>query len=354
MATDHRLTRFPGGGPCVDPLQPPAAPSSDPKGFPPPTTQKARVDHKGGGGAPSLKADTLGLLRKKRHPGDSPAAPPPKHLKRSARVGNVIPELPEQPEEWYKKIGELTLGVERRITVLDYKKITSKGKDSGLFMMKDFASGDQIDAIRKIKHPHFLAVQEVFLIENRYSVVFQYMPLSLLELRLPFLNENDLTAIIGQILDGLSYLEKAGLKHGQLTCSNILVDFDGTVKIWGCEESHATSDSKRDIRDLGNVIMELMQGYPKDDGAVGIEDLERWPADSRAVEFLSATTWASKISELANLPLLQQDWHPSWLKGIVCRANFLVRRAYGDAGATETQGLELSRPTQASLLRHMT
>lgn len=199
MATDHRLTRFPGGGPYVDPSQPPAVPSSDPEGFPPPTTQKARVGHEGGGSTPPPNVDSLRLLRKRRRFDIPPVAPPSKHLKHSARVGNVIPVLPEQPEEWYKKIGELMLGVERRITVLDYKKLTSKSKDSGLFIMKDFVSGDQIDAIRRIKHPHFLAVQDAFRIENRYSVVFQYMPLSLLELRLPFLNENDLTAIVGQV-----------------------------------------------------------------------------------------------------------------------------------------------------------
>lgn len=77
--------------------------------------------------------------------------------------------------------------------------MTSKGKDLGLFIMKDFTDCDQIDAIRRIKHPRFVAVQEMFHTENRYSVIFEYIPISLLELRLPFLNENDLTAIVGQV-----------------------------------------------------------------------------------------------------------------------------------------------------------
>ncbi|KAI1370059.1 hypothetical protein F4677DRAFT_439443 [Hypoxylon crocopeplum] len=55
--------------------------------------------------------------------------------------------------------------------------------------------------------------------------------------------------------------------------------------------------------------MELMQGYTKEDGAVGVDDLERWPSDSAAVDFLSATTWASEVGQLIERPLVKQRWH---------------------------------------------
>ncbi len=54
----------------------------------------------------------------------------------------------------------------------------------------------------------------------------------------------------------------------------------------------------KDVRALGKIVMELMQKYAKDDGAIGIENLDRWPEDSAAVEFLSATTSASSANEL--------------------------------------------------------
>jgi hypothetical protein len=44
--------------------------------------------------------------------------------------------------------------------------------------------------------------------------------------------------------------------------------------------------------------MELMQKYVKDDGAVGVENLDRWPSDSNAVDFLSRTTSALSLAEL--------------------------------------------------------
>lgn len=44
--------------------------------------------------------------------------------------------------------------------------------------------------------------------------------------------------------------------------------------------------------------MGLMQKYTKEDGAVGIEDLERWPSDCDAVGFLSLTTSAASVHGL--------------------------------------------------------
>ena len=44
--------------------------------------------------------------------------------------------------------------------------------------------------------------------------------------------------------------------------------------------------------------MELMQKYVKDDGAVGVENLSRWPSDSNAVDFLSRTTSADLVDGL--------------------------------------------------------
>lgn len=44
--------------------------------------------------------------------------------------------------------------------------------------------------------------------------------------------------------------------------------------------------------------MELMQKYVKDDGAVGIDNLDRWRTRPAAVEFLSLTTSAGSFEEL--------------------------------------------------------
>ena len=44
--------------------------------------------------------------------------------------------------------------------------------------------------------------------------------------------------------------------------------------------------------------MQLMQKYSKEDGVVGVDDLQRWPVDSKAFGFLSATTSVPTITAL--------------------------------------------------------
>ena len=48
-------------------------------------------------------------------------------------------------------------------------------------------------------------------------------------------------------------------------------------------------------------MMRLMQKNGKDQGLVGVNDLERWPIDSAAVEILSATETAESIRSLRNV-----------------------------------------------------
>lgn len=56
-----------------------------------------------------------------------------------------------------------------------------------------------------------------------------------------------------------------------------------------------------DMRSLSKITMELMQGYCKENGRVGVDDLVRWPADSRAVDFLSVTADTSDLALLSNV-----------------------------------------------------
>jgi hypothetical protein len=54
--------------------------------------------------------------------------------------------------------------------------------------------------------------------------------------------------------------------------------------------------------------MELMQKRVKEGGAVGVDDLSRWPYDSDAVCFLSETTSASSVIELMKVSQISPLW----------------------------------------------
>jgi hypothetical protein len=60
----------------------------------------------------------------------------------------------------------------------------------------------------------------------------------------------------------------------------------------------SVSSNLPDVRAIGYIAMELMQKYVKDDGAVKVEDLECWPSDSNAIDFLSRTISALSVDEL--------------------------------------------------------
>ena len=65
-----------------------------------------------------------------------------------------------------------------------------------------------------------------------------------------------------------------------------------------CHTRRLGDTESRDIRALTPITMELMQKYVKAGGAVGVDDLRRWPSDSLAVGFLSETTFATSVERL--------------------------------------------------------
>jgi hypothetical protein len=68
-----------------------------------------------------------------------------------------------------------------------------------------------------------------------------------------------------------------------------------------CCESVRGGGEPRDVRALSRIMMELMQKYIKDDGAIGVDNLDRWPSDCDAVTFLSHTTSVTSARELENV-----------------------------------------------------
>ncbi|KFZ24055.1 hypothetical protein V502_01467 [Pseudogymnoascus sp. VKM F-4520 (FW-2644)] len=206
-----------------------------------------------------------------------------------------------------------------------------------LFIVKRLKGPDDARGIRllhTVRHNNFHDMLECFSYEGAYYAVFEHVPISLAHVaKSPhFLTEVELAAILGQILEGLAHLASNGLEHGSLSCSNILLGTDGDIKIAGqerCQELASLDQGhSRDIRALGNITMELMQKYTKHDGAIGVDDLVRWPSDCNAVGFLSMTTSATSVDELLQHPLLQCDWDKVDLKWIVAFAAVASHRGY--------------------------
>ena len=71
-------------------------------------------------------------------------------------------------------------------------------------------------------------------------------------------------------------------------------------RIAGLENCYipASNGASQYMEALSSIVTELMNGYVKEDGAVGVDDLHRWPPGSNAVSFLSETTSAASIFKL--------------------------------------------------------
>ncbi|OAF55375.1 hypothetical protein VC83_08334 [Pseudogymnoascus destructans] len=170
---------------------------------------------------------------------------------------------------------------------------------------------------------------------HRSTFVLEYMPISLYQIVeiAKYPTESELAAILRQVLDGLIYLESEGLEHGSINCRNILLSTGGDVKIANqqcCEKTEKTQRNRepQDVRALGIITMELMQKYTQDNGAVGVENLDRWPSDSDAVTFLSETTSAASARELRKHALLRHGDQKDVLMGLVSLAEICARRYF--------------------------
>jgi hypothetical protein len=96
------------------------------------------------------------------------------------------------------------------------------------------------------------------------------------------------------------------LEHGSLSCLNILIGKEGDIKIGelvsrlkyvltrpsagheSCREmARPNRGNARDMEALMRITMKLMQKNAKENGASGADDMERWPVDCKAVDFLA-------------------------------------------------------------------
>ncbi|ELR10606.1 hypothetical protein GMDG_04878 [Pseudogymnoascus destructans 20631-21] len=79
---------------------------------------------------------------------------------------------------------------------------------------------------------------------------------------------------------------------------------------------------------LMNIATKLMQKSAYEDGAGGAHDMERWPADCKAVDFLAKIQVARSFDELLDHPLLQLSWKKEDLKWMVALAAVSSHRGF--------------------------
>ncbi|KAB5511482.1 kinase-like domain-containing protein [Coniochaeta sp. 2T2.1] len=234
------------------------------------------------------------------------------------------------PWDYYEKMYQLRLGLDHRIIVVE-ERYPPAEELANVYSIRRFSDPDIISRqhlFGDIRHPNFVSAKQIFLHDSQCYVVFEHMPCSLHEVRdNELLTELRLASIVGQILNGLSYLAQRGLQHGSLSCSNIFLGYDGIVKIGEQEHCHQVPSrqaGRKDVRDLAAIVIDLISGDKKDD----LFTFDRWSA-SHAIEFAEQSASAESTEDVSQHPLLQLAWEKVSLKGL---ANFGIAKARRGCG----------------------
>ncbi|KAF5697319.1 kinase domain-containing protein [Fusarium globosum] len=185
----------------------------------------------------------------------------------------------------------------------------TKNGEMGLVIvrvLKHFSRGraniyELLNSAKERNHRCFVNIKALSPSNHFTSVIYEYLPVSLAELSGdPELGQQDLAAILAQILKGLSHIHENSLTYFKMRSCNILIDFGGVVKLWFTEFEDSTLDAIRDLKALGTITQVLMQGYenvpPK------IDDTARWSEECQTFFFSIIST-----TEIDAKPLMRDQ-----------------------------------------------
>ncbi|KAH7378887.1 hypothetical protein BKA64DRAFT_698219 [Cadophora sp. MPI-SDFR-AT-0126] len=134
-------------------------------------------------------------------------------------------------------------------------------------------------------------------------------------------HRNIVTALeVFTIDSGFYIVLEEGFKHRSLTCSNILLNTAANQEF--CQVISKSKGTPNDFSAFSSIK------YVKEDGAIGVDNLQRWPSNLGAVGFLSATTSTASTAELLKHPLLCRSWQKESLIGIISLAQVYIRGQY--------------------------
>ncbi|CRG91096.1 hypothetical protein PISL3812_08144 [Talaromyces islandicus] len=201
-------------------------------------------------------------------------------------TANINLPLPKKESPWdtYRKVFSCDLAGDAAVVV-------HRRHPSEVLLLRSFsgdAAGQVLQWLNQLRHPNIMSAKMCYSTESSIFALCEDLPLTLEHLVVcgARLTEIQLSAILSQILDALSYLATEGFEHQSVKSSNVLMGLDGVVKIGYLQDirgqgriQHQTNTLKA----LETLTMELMGG------TAGMNDVKRWPLDSDAVKFLLAT-----------------------------------------------------------------
>ncbi|KAK4075198.1 hypothetical protein Purlil1_12762 [Purpureocillium lilacinum] len=218
---------------------------------------------------------------------------------------------------------DLKLGKDRWFLVAQ-----STAKDSRLLLVQKFTRPEikNLSFLGKsLNHKNIAAKIKAVEQDDVFVIAWEFMPMSLKQVvRSPFLTELKVASILGQVLEGLQYLYSQKLEHAGLSCSTVLIDSAGVVKIGGLEHCrHIESTESFDTKPLKRLTIELVNGSYIDGVNCSITN-PTLQESGRFLNFLAGLDARCNISDLQTHELFCQKWTPESLRGLVSFANYFT------------------------------
>ncbi|KAH7229943.1 kinase-like domain-containing protein, partial [Fusarium solani] len=192
--------------------------------------------------------------------------------------------------EHYRTCFRLSLGFNKNIAVAQKRLATSTKSTQGalLWNLSGPNARDEVAMVQSIKHENFVKALAVYGEGDDLTIAFEFVPISLSEVVANRrLDESELACILKQVANGLLYLEQHDWGHSELTCSNVLIDHGGHVKIWG--QQHCSQRSSHNLSEgLCLLTAQLIAGREEkvnpDEFSYGI-----WTPPKDVVDFFELT-----------------------------------------------------------------
>ncbi|KAI0389044.1 hypothetical protein F5Y17DRAFT_156743 [Xylariaceae sp. FL0594] len=171
---------------------------------------------------------------------------------------------------------------------------------------------------RRLRHNNIITALETFSTDNILYIAFEEMDATLGALVAcpAYPNENQLGAILGQLLDALVYI-KNELVHSRLDCDQVVLNKSGSVKIMAHEYRERALGGSEDadtLKDLRCIILRLMYKSTSEP-AVTVQG--RWPKESKGYKFYVALGSVKSVLDLRQHGLVQGERKKGLLQGLV-------------------------------------
>ncbi|KAI1655473.1 kinase-like domain-containing protein [Daldinia decipiens] len=241
--------------------------------------------------SPSHPSDHITRLAESKPPRTRSRYP----VKRLPEEVRLVPVISGSPWNHYERKYRLDGGSSFGIII----PRDGKGRQSMIRTISGSNLDEQIQNIRQLSHENIVKNIEIYISSDQdYYLISEFMPVSLMHLcQAPiYPTEPQLSSILHQVLMGVEFLLTHGLVHEQLSCANVLMDFDGDVKI--CDIEHCSSSGKvAKLRDsFSRMVMRLMDKKKDKEATVGLTQPQNWSRD--AFELFTMTTTSPNIKEL--------------------------------------------------------